>query len=477
MSLHEEKIKLANEQINKYRDQISQGIYRQNIHFCAPVGWLNDPNGFIKYKGEYHLFYQFNPYKPYWGSMHWGHAKSKDLITWEHLPVALAPSELYDNDEKGGCFSGTTIEKDGKLYVFYTGVVVRDEKVIQTQNLAYSEDGINFQKYSNNPIVEIDYPGTTSETFRDPKVWENGNGYHMIVGTTISGKGNALYYQSNDLLNWQLIGPIMEYSEDFGFMWECPDFFEIDGKDVLLFSPMGMGETTTIYFIGKMDYEHGTFIHEHYEVIDYGFDFYAPQSIEDAGRRLMIGWQNGWEWMPWWNGFGPTSEVDHWCGSMSIPREVTLKDNKLFFNPIKEIDKYEKNQFSYKDIEIWKEPTLLTSEIGECFVMKVDTKDVKGKLTVEVSNVQEGKDIITIEEDCLFYMSKNNPFGKSRKKMPLLKEELLFYFDSCSLEIFSSDSGKVFSVNNFLKKGKRKIILYSEDPITLKRVIVTEMRT
>lgn len=477
MSLHEEKIKQANEEINKHRDQISQGIYRQNMHLCSPVGWLNDPNGFIYYKGEYHLFYQFYPYGPHWSSMHWGHVKSKDLITWEHLPVALAPSESYDDDQDGGCFSGTTIEKDGKLYAFYTGVVHRDGEVIQTQNLAFSEDGIHFEKYKNNPIIEMDYPGATPEMFRDPKVWKHGDAYHMIVGTAISGKGNALYYRSDDLLNWKTIGPIMNYSDDLGFMWECPDIFEVDGKYVLLFSPMGMEGATTLYFVGEMNYETGTFTPEYHEVMDYGFDFYAPQSIKDhKGRRLMIAWQNGWEWMPWWNGFGPVSEIDNWCGSLSLPREVTLKENKLHFKPIKEIENYEANQFRFKDIHVWKEPVNLTSEINESFMMKLDTTDIKGKLTLEVSNVQGEKDVITIDEDTLSYTSKNNPFGKLDKKMPILKEELLLYFDSCSLEIFSKTSGKMFSVNSFLKKGKRQIILYSEDSNRLKEILVNELR-
>lgn len=235
MDLHEQRIAEANIYLNQYRDKISQSQYRQNYHFCTPVGWLNDPNGFIQYRGEYHLFYQFHPYKPYWGAMYWGHAKSKDLIHWEHLPVALAPSESYDDHEKGGCFSGTAIEKDGRLYIFYTGTILQGEKVIQTQCLAISEDGVKFTKYAGNPIIEADYPGVTPENFRDPKVWKHNGRYHMIVGTSISGRGNALYYTSDNLVDWELSGPFVDYQGNYGTMWECPDFFRIGEKAVLLF--------------------------------------------------------------------------------------------------------------------------------------------------------------------------------------------------------------------------------------------------
>ncbi|EAC9468344.1 glycoside hydrolase family 32 protein, partial [Listeria monocytogenes] len=107
----------ANRFIEMMRGKVNPQ-YRQNYHFSAPIGWINDPNGFIYYKGHYHLFYQYYPYDSRWGPMHWGHARSSDLVHWEDLPVALAPDQPYDS---GGCFSGSAIERDGKLYLFYTG--------------------------------------------------------------------------------------------------------------------------------------------------------------------------------------------------------------------------------------------------------------------------------------------------------------------------------------------------------------------
>lgn len=478
MDLHERRIAEANIYLNQYRDKISQSQYRQNYHFCTPVGWLNDPNGFIQYRGEYHLFYQFHPYKPYWGAMYWGHAKSKDLIHWEHLPVALAPSEAYDDHEKGGCFSGTAIEKDGRLYIFYTGTALQGEKMIQTQCLAISEDGVKLTKYAGNPIIEADYPGVTPENFRDPKVWEHNGRYHMIVGTSISGRGNALHYTSDNLMDWELSGPFVDYQGNYGTMWECPDFFRIGEKAVLLFSPMGLGETTTLYLIGTIDDATGKFRIESEEVIDFGFDFYAPQSILDhQGRRIMMAWQNGWEWMPWWRDFGPTSEMDQWCGAMSLPREVTLTGSQLGFRPIQEISQYMKNQYLFQEIFVWKEERLLTAEMSESYMLELDRTDLQGTLTLTIKNEQGVADQIVCSRTRVEYFNDNNPFGKTGKSMVTADNEpLLLYSDSCSLEIFGVESGKMFSVNNFMKKGKRIITVTSDSPNTIIRLNLREIR-
>lgn len=142
-----QKLLKANEFIEKNAQTVNQE-YRNKFHLMAPIGWMNDPNGFVYYQEEYHLFYQYYPYDSIWGPMHWGHAKSKDLIHWEHLPVALAPGESYD---KEGCFSGSAIEKDGKLYLIYTGHNVVEGQVRQVQCLAVSEDGIHFE---NMPEIQ-----------------------------------------------------------------------------------------------------------------------------------------------------------------------------------------------------------------------------------------------------------------------------------------------------------------------------------
>jgi beta-fructofuranosidase len=158
--------------------------FRLNYHLMAEYGWMNDPNGFIEYEGQYHLFYQHYPYASKWGPMHWGHAVSRDLIRWEYLPVALAPDEAYDS---GGCFSGSAIEKDGKLYLMYTGhvVIVPEVDYIQTQAIAVSEDGVHFTKSPHNPVIGIEQipEQSSKKDFRDPKVFERGGRYYVVLGS------------------------------------------------------------------------------------------------------------------------------------------------------------------------------------------------------------------------------------------------------------------------------------------------------
>ena len=165
--------------IEQQASEVAKTAMRQRYHFMGPCGWINDPNGLIYYKGKYHFFYQFNPYSGFWSQMHWGHAVSDDLLHWEHLPVALAPSEIYDDHPQGGCFSGSAIEKDGDLYLVYTGTANNGNGFEQTQNVAVSVDGVHFSKCEGNPVIEPP-EGVPHDFFRDPKVWEHEGLYYLV---------------------------------------------------------------------------------------------------------------------------------------------------------------------------------------------------------------------------------------------------------------------------------------------------------
>ncbi|KPU27683.1 sucrose-6-phosphate hydrolase [Caloranaerobacter sp. TR13] len=345
------KLEKARNYVKENKDKINKK-YRMTYHVMAPVGWINDPNGFSYYKGEYHLFYQYHPYSSEWGPMHWGHVKSKDLIKWEDLPVAIAPDMPYDAD---GCFSGSAIEHDEKLYLIYTGHIDKTKKpedIRQIQNIAVSEDGINFTKIKENPVIGTDTlpQEAKSQDFRDPKVWKKGDLFYVVVGSrNVDGSGQILMYKSKDLINWEFVNIIAKSSNKIGKMWECPDFFEIDGKDVLIISPQYLESKgdrfnniySSIYMIGSLNYEKGIFVHEDYYEIDHGFDFYAPQTlIDDKGRRIMIAWMNVWD-RKW-----PTHELKHgWNGAMTLPRVIQLKGNKITFSPVEEIKKYRNNEY------------------------------------------------------------------------------------------------------------------------------------
>ena len=208
---------------------------RPAFHITPYVGWMNDPNGFSYYKGEYHLFYQYNPYSTHWDSMHWGHVVSKDLLHWNYVPTALAPDEDYD---KFGCFSGSAIElEDGRQLLMYTSVnqekledgTVRD---IQTQAVAVG-DGKDYEKYDKNPVLTAkDLPkGASKVDFRDPKIWKgnDGNFYCVIGSRPADGSGQILLYRSKNGFEWEFVSILAKNQNRYGKMWECPDFFELDG--------------------------------------------------------------------------------------------------------------------------------------------------------------------------------------------------------------------------------------------------------
>ena len=295
---------------------------RLHHHFEPEKGWINDPNGLVFFRGENHAFFQHNPYEPKWGPMHWGHAVSRDLIHWNELPIALSPDQPYENS--GGCFSGGALVKDNVLYVFYTAV---SEELGQTQCLAMSRDGVHFEKYPGNPIIKS-YPSDGSEDFRDPHVFEYGGAYFMVIGSGKNGVGKILLYRSEDLTNWDYRGVLFEGAK-YGGVLECPDFFALDGKFVLMFSQMGRKTHSTAFITGQFDGER--FLPEAEFYPEAGPHFYAPQTFHDeTGRRILIAWLYSWDKTP--------DETVPYAGALTIPREVFFcpGNGALCTYPVKE---------------------------------------------------------------------------------------------------------------------------------------------
>ena len=287
--------------------------FRLHYHFMPPAQWMNDPNGLVYFEGYYHVFYQHHPFGSAWGPMYWGHARSRDLITSEHLPIALAPSEDYD---AAGCFSGSAVEAEGVLHLFYTGVREKGGQLVQVQCRATSTDGIHFEKDPSNPLIG-EPPSDGSVDFRDPKVWRHGGRWYMAVGSGKDGGGRVLLYRSDNLSSWDYMGVLAESDGTQGSMWECPDVFPLGSKHVLLVSPMGTRGRRVIYFLGEMDYEAGRFTPESWGELDKGPDFYASQTFYGTERRILLAWMQSWE------GRIPTQE-HRWAGALTLPRELAL---------------------------------------------------------------------------------------------------------------------------------------------------------
>lgn len=359
---------------------------RPDFHLSSRVGWMNDPNGFSMYKGEYHIFYQYHPYSNQWGPMHWGHAVSKDFLNWRYLPVAIAPDMPYDQD---GCFSGSAIElDDGRHLLMYTGVkrergedgLMRD---LQTQCIAVG-DGLNYTKYEGNPVLTgADVPeGFSVNDFRDPKLFRNADGsFGCVVGNrTDDGSGAILLYRSQDGFHWEFETILDRSYNEFGRMWECPDMFPIDDTDIIITSPQDMcalglefhSGNCTLALLGRM--ENGKYLRDNVQAIDYGLDFYAPQTLESAdGRRIMIAWMQNWDTT------GGCPAGAKWFGQMTTPRELTLRNGRLIQNPVRELDDLHGRRVAYKNVVV-NEEVSLTGVYGRVLDMTVTVKpgDDKG---------------------------------------------------------------------------------------------------
>ena len=311
------------------------------------------------YNGEYHLFYQYHPYNSHWGPMHWEHAVSSDLLHWRYLPAALAPDTDYDRD---GCFSGSAVTlDDGRQLLMYTGVINETQPDgshlgVQTQCIAVG-DGIDYEKYPGNPVLDRkDLPENGSRfDFRDPRIWRTSDGtFRCVAGNCTPDKdGQILLFSSPDGLKWKFEKILLQNNGRFGKMWECPDFFELDGKQVLLISPQDMlpqgfeyhNGNGTVCIIGSYDEATDTFHEELDQAIDYGIDFYAPQTVvAPDGRRIMIGWMQNWDTC---NLHSPEKP---WFGQMSIPRELSVRDGRLIQRPVRELEDFRQNRISYKHV-------------------------------------------------------------------------------------------------------------------------------
>lgn len=298
---------------------------RPKFHFTPAQNWINDPNGLIFHKGEYHLFYQHNPLGNQWGHMSWGHAKSSDLLNWQHLPMAIPEQSTY------AIFSGSAVfdEANNRLVAIYTA----HQEQNQSQHLAFSyDDGLTWQQYDANPVLDIDYVD-----FRDPKVFRYQD--HWIMAVVKPWEEVVCFYKSNDLITWQFLSEFGESKKD-DIQWECPDLFYLDGKWVLLISenhPERIGACKMRYYVGAFDGKVFTPEHARHKVLDYGPDFYAGVTFNNTpeNSRIMIGWFNNWAYAK----KDKFAIEANWNGSMSVARKLSLKDGLLhqeFLAPIKE---------------------------------------------------------------------------------------------------------------------------------------------
>lgn len=318
---------------------------RPKFHFTPPSNWMNDPVGLIYYNNEYHIFYQHFPYENRWGTMHWGHAVTKEFTEFLHLPVALYPTKSYD---KNGCFSGTAIEKDGKLYLYYTSIIYDEtsdenttiplgEKFTASQSMLISDDGYTFDNLNRKklviPPVEDATVGHKTHT-RDPKVWKYKDSYYMLLGSKRKIYDDdftpcLLFFKSQDGEKFSFVNSYQLHGK-LGNMWECPDILEIDGKTFIMLSAENIRNKPPVsnMLVSECSFDNDSctirFESENFSYLDYGLDFYAGQSFTDKdGKTSILGWLRMTEPL----------DNENFTGILTMPRTLSVKNGKLFQQP------------------------------------------------------------------------------------------------------------------------------------------------
>ena len=427
------------------------GRFRQKLHLMPPVGWLNDPNGLCQFKGVYHAFFQYSPLNAEGGVKMWGHYTSRDMIDWEYQGVTLYPDQPFDCS---GVYSGCAFIEDGEMYLYYTGnVKLEDRDDYDYVNsgreantvLVTSTDGVNFGR-KRLLMKNSDYPADLTLHVRDPKVWKENGVYYMLQGArTKEDSGQAIVFRSEDKLHWSFHSRI-KTNDKFGYMWECPDYFEVDGTKILSASVQGLtGDEwkdrnvyQSGYFVVDGDIS-GEYSLSDYRLWDYGFDYYAPQSFEtEDGRRIQIGWMG----MPDCEEYTNWTIEDGWQHCFTFPREVFVKDGIVRQRPIRELGERKilseetKNRLETKNYTVYE---AVVSDISD---------DQFHAVLAENLIVKYENNRFVIE----FINSRNNKVSCGRKIRYVEMDhvtDVRILSDESSVEIFVNDGAYVFSTRYY----------------------------
>ena len=409
-----DKIISANNYIAKSKNSV-KNEYRLKYHMMPPIGWLNDPNGLIYFKGRYHLYYQFNPYASCPGKMYWGHFLSDDLISYVDDGVALKPDK-----EDASAFSGGAIEHDGKINAFYTLHVENGNGKSEEVYKAVSSEGFCFDQgvkvFDNENLPE----NISRTDFRDPCPVKIGDTYYVFVGgkDKVLNKGVIIVLRgkTTDKLEYAfLLGPYYE----LGDMGECPSYFRVGDKDVIVVSGCNVPErgndfkniNSSVFIVGDLDFEKGEMSVDYIREIDKGDSFYAPQFVRGTHKPVMIGWLEMWEKKY------PTHEKNHgWVGAFSIPREISIKNGEICQTPVESLNGY-------------------LTDVADGVVPKC--ADISLRFNGEGSLKIEGDDgEVVIGKDSGIYLDTNltnNMFGCVRRTNNA--------YDSCEVRILLDVSG------------------------------------
>lgn len=441
------------------RNKVANDPWHLSYHIMPESGWLNDPNGLCQHHGIYHIYYQYSPFDVEGKTKLWGHVTSKDLLHFKQEEPILFPDSRCD---ERGVYSGSAFIEDDKIHFFYTGnVKLIDQKYDfinagREQNLIHveSDDGLHLSE-KEWLMSNEDYPEDMSCHVRDPKIYKEGNHYYMVLGARDrASHGCVIVFESTNLKDWSY--HMRFEKENFGYMWECPDLFDVQGEKYLITCPQGLSQEgyhyQNVYQCGyfpiQVDFNHKTYTLKDFVELDYGFDFYAPQSFEDElGRRILIGWMG----LPDIDYTNPTTE-NGWQHALTLPRVLTSKDGVIYQTPIEELHDLRTSSMTstvetFNDLEI----------LSDCYEMAIDIE----KQDDFVLQLRKGA--------CLSYDTKTHllclsfdacGYGRDKRYVEVTEvKNVLVYADTSSLEIFVNDGSIVFTSRVYTKHEDNEVRL------------------
>ena len=444
---------------------------RPRYHFSPAKNWTNDPNGLVYYKGEYHIFYQYNPFGDKWGHMSWGHAVSADMVHWKHLPVALAEengvmifsgSVVVDPNTSGFCGAGAP----DCLVAVYTG----HTSTRQSQHIAFSNDrGRTWTKYSGNPVLDLQL-----KDFRDPKVLRVGSNWVMVVA--LPDQHKVRFYRSANLKAWELLSEFGPAGATGG-NWECPDLFPLSGKWVLAMNLMPggpQGGSANQYFVG--DFDGVKFVNGHpADTVlwaDYGADWYASTSFYGIpdGRRLWIGWLSNWL-------YATDEPTSPWRGVQSFPRSLSLHDGRLVQEPIAELKKLRGPALRLANVTVEEANHKLATFHGQSYEIEVE-----GAETVQVlkgsaeETIVSLKGTVSIDRRRSGGGSIHKEFAKVHAAGPARITRARIFVDHSVVEVFANDGETVLTDRVFPSSAADGLAVGGAGPDRV-RLTVWKLRT
>ena len=466
-----------------YRTKVAKDPNRLHYHLMPETGWLNDPNGLCQFHGTYHIYYQYTPFEPTGELKSWGHYTTKDFIYYENHPPVLFPDSDIDAH---GVYSGSAFIKDDTLHFFYTGNI----KYFDRDDYDYilsgrgsntihvtSKDGFTFGEKELLMTTE-DYPDTISCHIRDPKIYQHNDEYYMILGARdIDSHGLILIYHSNDLKHWQYHQQLTT-STPFGYMWECPDVFIIDSQLALICCPQGV-ETFGIEYENvhqctfmQLQFDEKTNLfsmvpNTNIQLVDRGFDFYAPQTFEDeTGRRILIGWMG----IPEADYTNPTTKQG-WQHALTLPRTLHFEHGHLYQRPLVELQalRHKKRHYDLSLLSSAKETALVYEALitfTTCESMELTLREGVTLSSQPITTLSEEN---PIKKQALISYDPSKPYiltldlgthgsGRTTRSVALSSlQNLQIFSDTSSLEIFVNDGEEVFTTRVYGQQGNISI--------------------